>query len=43
MQEGAKFQATVYDRKAKPSSLIQVGREFPIKVKIIWSQEAFEI
>ena len=39
MQEGAKFQATVHDWKAKPSPLIQVAREFPIKVKIIWSQE----
>ena len=37
--EGQKFQATVYDTKTKPSSLIQGGLEIPIKVKIIWSQE----
>ena len=37
--EGQKFQATVYDTIAKPSSLIQGGLEIPIKVKIIWSQE----
>ena len=35
--EGEKFQATVYDTKAKLSSLIRDGLEIPIK--IIWSQE----
>ena len=39
IQKGAKFQATVYDTKAKPLPLIQGGLEIPIKVKIIWSQE----
>ena len=35
IQEGANFQATVYDTKGKPSLLIQVGLEIPIKVTII--------
>ena len=34
-----KFQATVYDTKAKPLPLIQGRLEISIKVKIIWSHK----
>lgn len=39
IQEGATFEATVHDTKAKPSPLIQGGLEIQIKVKVVWSQE----
>ena len=39
IQEGAIFQAVVYDTEAKPSLLIQGWLEIPIKIKIIWSQK----
>ena len=39
IQKGAKFRATAYYTKAKPSPLIQGGLEILINIKIIWSEE----
>ena len=38
IQEGAKFEATVHDTKARPSPLVQGGLEIQIKVKVVWPQ-----
>ena len=36
IQEGAQFEATVHNTKARNSPLVQGGLEIPIRVKVVW-------
>ena len=36
MQGGARFEATVHNKKARPSALVQGEIEIPIRVKVVW-------